>query len=87
MTKEKTLNEINQTNTYLTELVARDKKTNPDKKKEMLALLEACKTEREKEYTANDVPDYLNCKITFVIINFEIVKVFNLLHLFTYTRR
>lgn len=66
MTKEKTLTEINDTTSYLKDLIAKDKKTDGDKKKEMLGILELCKQEREKEYTVTEVPDYLNCKITFV---------------------
>ena len=68
MTKDKALTELNDTSSYLNDLIAKDKKTNPDKKKEMVALLDLCKADRDKEYTVTEVPDYLNCKIIFVNI-------------------
>lgn len=52
---------------YLTDLISKDSTANVEKKAGFTESVVQCTKDRKKGLAANEVPEYLTCKITFVL--------------------
>ena len=51
---------------YLSNLIAKDNISSSEQKNEALTMVDFCRAEKNREYGNSDIPDFYNCKISFV---------------------